>query len=46
MIIYGLQSKLAGFETAFLYGDPEEEVYMDCPEDMVDIDEDEALLLQ
>ena len=29
-----------------LYGDLEEEVYMDCPEGMVDIAEDEALLLQ
>ena len=33
-------------ETAFLYGDLEEEVYMDCPEGMVDVKEDEALLLQ
>ena len=33
-------------ETVLLYGDPEEGVYMDCPEGMVDIKEDEALLLQ
>ena len=29
-----------------IYGDLEEEVYIDYPESMVDIDEDEALLLQ
>ena len=46
MIIYGLQGKLVDIETAFLYGDLAEEVYMDCPEGMVDIGEDEALLLQ
>ena len=33
-------------ETACLYGDLEEEVYMDCPEGMVGIGKDEALLLQ
>ena len=46
MIIYGLEGKLVDVETEFLYGDVGEEVYMDCPEGMVDISEDEALLLQ
>ena len=46
VIIYGLQGKLVDIETAYLYGDFEEEVYMDCPEGMVNVKEDEALLLQ
>ena len=46
MIIYCLQGKLLDVETALLYGDLKEGVYMDCPEGMVDIDEDEILLLQ
>ena len=43
--IYGLQGNLVDVETVLLYGDPEEGVYMDCPEGMVDISNDEALLL-
>ena len=46
MIIYGLQGKLVDVETSFLYGDLEEEVYMDCPEGMVGVKEDETILLQ
>ena len=46
MIIYGLQGKLVDGKTTFLYGDLKEEVYMDCPEGMIDVKEDEALLLQ
>ena len=36
MLIYemlnGYASKIIDFETAFLCGDPEKEIYMDCPD--------------
>ena len=34
MIALGLSAKIVDVETAFLYGDLEEEIYMDCPEGM------------
>ena len=46
MIIYGLQGKLVDVKTAFLYGDLKEKVYINCPEGMIDVEDDEALLLQ
>ena len=34
MIAEGLSAKIVDVETAFLYGDLEEEIYMECPKGM------------
>jgi len=44
LIVWKLQAKITDVETAFLYGDLEEEIYMDCPDGM-NATEDECLLL-
>ena len=45
MIIFGLSAKIIDVETAFLYGDLNEEVYMDCPAGMNVTGPEDALLL-
>ena len=44
MILLKLVGKLIDIETAFLYGDLDEEIYMECPAGL-EHDEDEVLLL-
>jgi hypothetical protein len=45
ILIYGLDACIFDVETAFLLGDLEEEIYMDCPEGM-EHEQDECLLLE
>jgi hypothetical protein len=44
-ILWRLTNVIVDVETAFLHGDLEEEIYMDCPEGL-DHEPDECLLLQ
>ena len=44
-MIFYLSAKIVDVETAFLYGDLEEEIIMDCPPGMFDAKPNEALLL-
>ena len=46
MLTLGLEGKLIDIEVAFLHGDLEEDIYMDCPEGMEDAQPDECLKLE
>ena len=42
---FGYLAKIVGMETAFLYGDLEEEIYTECPQGMSDIKKDDCIIL-
>ena len=42
---FGYSAKIADIETAFLYGDLEEEIYMECPQGMADVKKDDCIIL-
>ena len=46
MVLYfGYLATIVDMETAFLYGDIEEEIYMECPQDTSDIKKDDCIIL-
>ena len=45
MLVWGLKGKIIDVETAFLYGDLEEEIYMEIPSGM-EADADECVILE
>ncbi len=45
LIVFGLTAKIVDVETAFLYGNIGEEIFMESPPGMTDVDEDEVLAL-
>ena len=44
-MVFGLKTKIVDVETAFLYGDLEEEIFMDCPPGLEGVTDEDALLL-
>ena len=44
-MLFGLDAKIVDMETAFLYGDLEEEIFMECPPGMQGVSHDDALSL-
>ena len=45
MLHFGYLTKIVNIETAFLYGDLEEEIYMECPQGMANIKKDDCIIL-
>jgi hypothetical protein len=45
MMKYGYSAKIVDVETAFLYGELEEEIFMECPSGMQGVNKDNVLLL-
>ena len=46
MLFFGLTGKIADVETAFLYGELEEEIFMECPPGMKNTGPNDILALQ
>ena len=42
---FGYLAKIVDIETAFLYGDLEEKIYMECPQGMDDVKKDDCIIL-
>ena len=42
---FGYSSKIVNLEIIFLYRDLEEEIYMECPQDMSDMEKDDCVIL-
>ncbi len=45
LIVLGLKAKIVDVDTAFIYGNIEEEIFMECPPGMTDAEEDDVLAL-
>ena len=45
-IVYGFSAKIADIETAFLWGDLEEEIFMDCPKGLQEAKTTDTLVLK
>ena len=43
--VFGLKTKIVDVETAFLYGNLEEEIFMECPPGLEGVTDENALLL-
>ena len=46
MIHFGFVTKVVNHETTLIYGGMEEEIYMECPPGMKDVDKDDCIILQ
>ena len=44
VIHFGFSAKIVNVETAFLYGDLEEKIYMECPQSMSDVGKNDCIL--
>ena len=45
VIHFGFLAKIVDVKTAFLYGELEEKIYMECPQDTLNISKDDCIIL-
>ena len=43
--LFGFFAKIVNVEATFLYGELEEEIYMECPHGMPDVGKDDCIIL-